>query len=167
MNLSLSDILALARITASVCTRDELRLERELNAALSANLEAPVIRETILQCYLFAGYASVINAFIVLNHVVPREAETLREKNGSLELWQERGTELCKRIYGDQYEKLVQNMNSLHPDLAEWMVWEGYGKVLSRPFLSPRVRELLIVCMTAVLSVERQFLSHVRGALKT
>jgi 4-carboxymuconolactone decarboxylase len=45
------------------------------------------------------------------------------------------------------------------------MIIEGYGKVLSRPFLTAGVRELLIVAMTAVLNVERQFHSHVRGAL--
>ncbi len=28
-------------------------------------------------------------------------------------------------------------MKQLHPDLADWMIWEGYGKVLARPFLSP------------------------------
>jgi 4-carboxymuconolactone decarboxylase len=56
-------------------------------------------------------------------------------------------------------------MKQLHPDLSDWMIREGYGKVLARPFLSPVVRELLIVAMTAVLQAERQFYSHVRGAL--
>jgi alkylhydroperoxidase/carboxymuconolactone decarboxylase family protein YurZ len=60
---------------------------------------------------------------------------------------------------------LMEHMRQLHPDLADWIILEGYGKVLSRPFLSPRVRELLIVAMTAVLQVERQFQSHVRGSI--
>ena len=73
---------------------------------------------------------------------------------------------LCRKIYAGQYSRLVGNMKRLHPDLADWMIQEGYGKVLSRPFLSLRVRELLIVAMTAVLQVERQFHSHVKGALQ-
>ncbi|HSP06949.1 MAG TPA: carboxymuconolactone decarboxylase family protein [Acidobacteriota bacterium] len=161
----LPEILHLARITACIGLRDEARLTAELNIALGEDLPAPLIREAILQSYLFAGYAAAINAFIVFNKLVPKEEEALQEKKGSLRLWISRGTELCRRIYGSQYEKLVRNMKSLHPDLADWMVWEGYGKVLSRPFLSLRVRELLIVTMTAVLGVDRQFLSHVRGAL--
>jgi alkylhydroperoxidase/carboxymuconolactone decarboxylase family protein YurZ len=56
-------------------------------------------------------------------------------------------------------------MKRLHPDLADWMIQEGYGKVLARPFLSPMVRELLIVAMTAALQTDRQFYSHARGAL--
>lgn len=165
MELTLTEILHLCRITACVGLRDELRLERELNVALSEDISPPVIRESILQSYLFAGYAAAINAFIVFNKVVPPEEGVLREKKGSLREWKARGIELCRKIYGSQYKKLVDNMNSLHPDLADWMIWEGYGKVLSRPFLTPRVRELLIVSITAVLGVERQFLSHVRGAL--
>lgn len=165
MDLGLPEILHLARVTACIGLRDDERLKSELRVALGEDISPPLIREAILQSYLFAGYAATINAFIVFNHLVPAEEGALQEKKGSLRLWISRGKELCRKIYGSQYEKLVSNMKALHPDLADWMIWEGYGKVLSRPFLSPRVRELLIVCMTAVLAVERQFHSHVRGAL--
>lgn len=162
--IGLEDIVRLARITACVALRDETKLGRELQVALSENVSVWWIRETILQSYLFAGYAAAINAFVLLNSLAP-EGEILRETGGSLRKWKQRGEKLCKMIYGKNYNKLIRNMKALHPDLADWMLWEGYGKVLSRPFLSPRVRELLIVCITAVLGVQRQFLSHVRGAL--
>jgi alkylhydroperoxidase/carboxymuconolactone decarboxylase family protein YurZ len=136
-----------------------------LRTALNAGIETAKIREAILQSYLFAGYASAINAFIVFNRLVPGNAECFQEAEGSVEEWRKRGEDLCRVIYGQQYEKMVQNMNRLHPDLADWMIFEGYGKVLSRPFLTPVVREFLILAMTAVLNVERQFHSHVRGAL--
>lgn len=157
-------IHALVRISACVGIRDEVHLERELKRALKRKVPVLLIREAILQSYLFAGYAAAINAFIVLNRIAPSR-QFLREGNGSPAVWKRRGKELCRRIYDDQYHRLLENMNSLHPDLAEWMIWEGYGKVLSRPFLSPMVRELLIAGMTAVLGTERQFHSHVRGAL--
>jgi 4-carboxymuconolactone decarboxylase len=118
-----------------------------------------------LQTYLFAGYPATINAFILLNEVAGSDREFLREEPASLEQWQERGEEFCRKVYGSQYESLIHNMKQLHPDLADWMILEGYGKVLSRPFLSPAVRELLTIAMTAVQQVERQFYSHVRGAL--
>jgi 4-carboxymuconolactone decarboxylase len=140
-------------------------LERELISALNNKIDPTVIREVILQTYLFAGFAATINAMIVFNKLVPGNKDYLREAAGSLEVWRERGIELCKQVYGNQFEKMVENMNQLHPDLADWMIIEGYGKVLSRPFLSPKVRELLIIAMTAVLNVERQFHSHVQGAL--
>ncbi len=157
------ELLCLTRISACVALRKESRLRRELREALR-KIPVTIIRETILQTYLFAGYAAAINAFIILNGLTSN-SEVFTEKNGSPGEWKRRGTRLCREIYRGQYTRLVANMRRLHPDLADWMIWEGYGKVLSRPFLSARVRELLIVAMTAVLKVERQFHSHVKGAL--
>jgi 4-carboxymuconolactone decarboxylase len=160
-----NEIQSLVRISCAVCLRDESKLEKEIQKALNSGVEPTTIREAILQTYLFAGYASTINAFIVFNRLVQNNSTFLQESNGSIEQWRTRGEELCRKIYGSQFERMVENMNKLHPDLADWMIAEGYGKVLSRPFLTPLVRELLIVAMTAVLNVERQFHSHVRGAL--
>ena len=58
------------------------------------------------------------------------------------------------------------NIAALHPDLAEWMVVEGYGKVLSRPQLDARERELAVLGILAADAQERQLESHVRGALR-
>jgi alkylhydroperoxidase/carboxymuconolactone decarboxylase family protein YurZ len=158
-------ILSLVRICALVGLRNESKLKLELQSALQQKTSLLLIREAILQTYLFAGYAATINAFLVLNQLVGDSTDFLREDNSSLEIWKKRGEKLCRQIYDDQFDKLTQNISLLHPDLAEWMICEGYGKVLARPFLSPRVRELLIVGMTAVLQVERQYFSHVKGAL--
>jgi 4-carboxymuconolactone decarboxylase len=160
-----SQTLSLVRISCAVCLRRESLLERELRSALASGIQAAKIREALLQTYLFAGYACTINAFIVFNRLVPGNGDCFQEPEGSVEQWRDRGEELCRTIYGEQFEKMVENMNRLHPDLADWMIFEGYGKVLSRPFLTPVVREFLIIAMTAVLDVERQFHSHVRGAL--
>jgi 4-carboxymuconolactone decarboxylase len=49
--------------------------------------------------------------------------------------------------------------------MEQWMVTEGYGKVLGRPGLDLGVRELCIVALLAVLGVPVQLYSHLRGAL--
>ena len=56
-------------------------------------------------------------------------------------------------------------MRELSPELAEWMIVEGYGKVLSRPQLSPVERELCTVAALTVMDWERQLFSHIKGAL--
>jgi 4-carboxymuconolactone decarboxylase len=159
------EILSLARISCCIAVRDQAKLRREFQEALQEGVSLQLIREAVLQTYLFAGYAAAINAFITLNELTGEDAHFLQESETGIEMWKQRGEDLCRTIYGSQYEKLVHNMKRLHPDLADWMVAEGYGKVLARPFLSPAVRELLIVAMTATLQTERQFYSHVRGAL--
>jgi 4-carboxymuconolactone decarboxylase len=159
------EILTLARISCCIAVRDEAKLRSEFQVALEQSVSLEMIREAVLQTYLFAGYAAAINAFITLNELAGEDVKFLQEDDSSPAVWKDRGEELCSKIYGSQYERLVHNMKQLHPDLADWMVVEGYGKVLARPFLSPAVRELFIVAMTATLQTERQFYSHVRGAL--
>lgn len=79
--------------------------------------------------------------------------------------WRARGEVVCARVYGGQYGRLRENVSRLHPDLAEWMVTEGYGKVLSRPGLALEVRELCIAVLLAGLDAMPQLRSHLRGSL--
>jgi 4-carboxymuconolactone decarboxylase len=60
---------------------------------------------------------------------------------------------------------LRQNIRALHPALDAWMITDGYGKVLSRPGLDLRTRELCIVAACAASAQQRQLHSHLHGAL--
>lgn len=55
-------------------------------------------------------------------------------------------------------------MRSYHPDLAEWILADGYGKVLARPGLSARERWLLILPVLAALGAPLQLRGHLLGA---
>jgi 4-carboxymuconolactone decarboxylase len=74
------------------------------------------------------------------------------------------GERTCARVYGDMYEKLRVNIRDLHPQLDDWMIMEGYGKVLSRPGLDLPRRELCIVAACAASGQDRQLQSHLHGA---
>ena len=63
------------------------------------------------------------------------------------------------------YDRLRENIRALHPLLDEWMIVEGYGKVLSRPALDLPRRELCIVAACAASKQDRQLHSHLHGAL--
>jgi 4-carboxymuconolactone decarboxylase len=58
-------------------------------------------------------------------------------------------------------------VRDLHPALDAWMITDGYGKVLSRPGLGIRLRELCIVASCAAAGQQRQLHSHLHGALNT
>ncbi|HEX6059479.1 MAG TPA: carboxymuconolactone decarboxylase family protein [Gemmatimonadaceae bacterium] len=79
--------------------------------------------------------------------------------------WRARGEATCATVYGAFYEKLRGNIRALHPALDEWMIVEGYGKVLGRPGLDLRRRELCIVAACAASRQNRQLHSHLHGAL--
>lgn len=53
----------------------------------------------------------------------------------------------------------------MHPEVANWMLTEGYGKVLCRSHLNIQSRELLIITILIITSWDKQLHSHLRGAL--
>jgi alkylhydroperoxidase/carboxymuconolactone decarboxylase family protein YurZ len=116
--------------------------------------------EALLQLVPFAGYARAINAFRILQEIAPHPTRR-GERGGS---YRRRGETLCRRIYGPFYGRMIARIRSYHPDLAEWILSEGYGRVLSRPGLSIRDRELIVVAVLAALDVPLQLRSHVEGA---
>lgn len=138
----------------------EAALRREIGAAIRAGASTARLDEALLQLVPFAGYARAINAFRVLQQVAPHPPPASKRVRSPRRL----GEALCRRVYGPMYGRMIARMKSYHPDLAGWIVSDGYGKVLSRPILDPRERELLIVPVLAAMEVPLQLRSHVEGA---
>ncbi len=111
---------------------------------------------------LYAGYPGALEGLRLLHQVWP--GRTRARETGGPSQWRARGERLCARVYGPAYPKLVPAVESLHPDLATWMIEQGYGRVLARPGLGVRARELVTVSALAALGWERQLVSHVLGA---
>lgn len=122
--------------------------------------------EAILQTHLFAGFPRVINAMALVRKLGVADIDGYWEDaTVSVELWQNAGELLCSRIYGNNYSKLRKTMGNIHPDLDKWMLQTGYGRVLSRPGLSARMRELCVLAVLAGQNVPPQLFSHLRGAI--
>jgi 4-carboxymuconolactone decarboxylase len=125
------------------------------------------VEEIILQSYLFAGFPRTLNAMRTWRVVSERPAPSTDPEAAAedFDLWRRRGAETCAIVYGEHYEKLRRNVCGLHPALDEWMIVDGYGKVLSRPGVDLRTRELCVVAACAVSGQQRQLHSHLHGAL--
>jgi len=109
-----------------------------------------------------AGYPAALEALRLLHEAWPGAPRRARAGAGT---WRTRGAALCRRIYGAVTPKLLASLRTLHPDMPDWVVVDGYGRVLSRPGLSARSRELVAVALLAATGWERQLVSHLRGAL--
>lgn len=134
-------------------------LRREIRAALAAGETPDRLDEALLQLVLFAGYARSINAFRVLQDLAPHRPSGDRVRDV-----RRRGQALCRRIYGPLYGRMIARMRSYHPALAEGILVESYGRILSRGGLSTRERELIAVSVLAAFDVPLQLRSHVEGA---
>lgn len=151
---------ALVRLAAIITAGDE----RVVRDAL-ANTKAPPewIEELVLQTYLFAGFPRALNAMREWRRLHPERAAA--DSPGTVDEWRDRGAVTCAAVYGGMYDRLRGNIRDLHPLLDEWMITEGYGKVLSRPGLDLPRRELCIVAACAAARQDRQLHSHLHGAL--
>lgn len=153
---------ALVTLGAALASRDAEALDRALHDALDA-ADAAHVEEVLLQSYLFVGYPIALEALARWRDVSGLEAGPPSDDDD--DLWAERGERICQSVYGGQYERLRANVQRLHPDMEQWMVVEGYGKVLGRDGPELWVRELCIAAVLAVLDSPRQLYSHLRGAL--
>ena len=121
------------------------------------------VEEVLLQSYLFLGFPASLNGMGLWRRLAGPAPSAPLELD--CPKWANRGLEVCRAVYVDQYDTLREAVRALHPDLEQWILVEGYGKVLARPGLALTTRELCIVAILAVLGAQKQLYSHLRGAL--
>ena len=157
---------AIVRISAAIAAGSEAAVRRELEAG-DRMASAAVIDEVVLQSYLFAGFPRALNAARAWRAIHPPAPTDVTEPAAGdrVERWRSRGEETCRIVYGSSYQKLRDNVRTLHPDLEEWMIVDGYGKILGRPGLDLKRRELAVVAACAATGQQRQLHSHLHGAL--
>lgn len=153
---------ALVRLAASL-TRDEAAQLEAMDVA--ASVAPAAAEEVLLQSHLFLGYPAALNALGLWRRRTGRAAPEPADEGPSL--WRERGETVCRAVYARQYDALREVMAGIHPDLDRWAVVDGYGKVLGRPGLDLKTRELCIGAQLAGTTASRQLHAHLRGCLNT
>ncbi|MDQ6873221.1 MAG: carboxymuconolactone decarboxylase family protein, partial [Gemmatimonadota bacterium] len=158
----------LVRIAGAIAGSPDGQVRSLMSEAVD-DVDPVQVEEIILQSYLFAGFPRTLNAMRMWRVVSSRPAPSTDPEAAAedFDLWRRRGAETCAIVYGESYEKLRQNVCELHPALDEWMIVDGYGKVLSRPGVDLRTRELCVVAACAVSGQQRQLHSHLHGALNS
>ena len=164
---------ALVRLSAAVAEGDVSELEERFVAAREAGVPPLWIDELLLQSMLVVGYPLALVAFGVWREVAGSDgvgggrhaAEPLAHEDW--QAWADRGATVCREVYGRAYHKLLLNLRALHPALEDLVLVDAYGKVIGRPGLDLKRRELATVAAVAVLGAAQQLHSHLRGALNT
>lgn len=160
MNKGISNLCLLAALLA----KDNFKKsENVLKIMKNKKIQPEKIYETILQTYLFCGFPATIEALkLFKKHFSNFRIEYHRY---NLEKYQKSGVANCKLIYKKNFKKLISNMAFVSPELKEWMIIEGYGKVLGRKNLSLKERELINVSILSSRYFENQLYSHLKGCL--
>ena len=159
----------LVELAAAIAADGEMALRNALARAAKARIDPDWVEELILQSHLFSGFPRALNAAREWRRASGRHAPNgdpdADPAPARVRAWYARGESTCATVYGDTYERLRANIRELHPALDTWMIVDGYGKVLGRPQLDLRRRELCIVAVCAVGEHDRQLHAHLRGAL--
>jgi 4-carboxymuconolactone decarboxylase len=162
-----AEALATVRLGAAAGSDDRDRLLAALESARGL-VSADFIEEILLQTYLFAGYPRAINAFFTYQGWVASHGSkrfTRGPESTDPEEWRRRGEDVCRQVYGQNYEALRRRLARLHPALADWTLVEGYGKVLGRSGPGVANRELAAVGTLIAIGAERQLQAHLNGSL--
>ena len=171
-----SQTRSLIVLAARIAGGDEASVREAFTQAFAADVPGQWIEELVLQSYLFCGFPRALNAAREWRRQTPRSAPSAQAQldapaaehagdTDQVSEWRLRGEATCAAVYDGMYEKLRFNVRDLHPLLDEWMIVEGYGKVLGRPGLDLPRRELCIVAACATTGQDRQLHSHLHGAL--
>ena len=162
---------ALVRVAAAVARGKAPELNARFAAARDARVPGLWIEELLLQSMLVVGYPLALVAFGAWRGVggpAPVEGDGAEDlAHADWESWAARGAAVCREVYGRAYHKLLVNLRALHPALEDLVLVDAYGKVIGRPGLDLKRRELCTVATTAVLGTAEQLHSHLRGALNT
>lgn len=179
---------ALVRVAAAIALGSSPELTARLAKARSAGVPGRWIEELLLQSLLVVGYPLTLVAFAAWRELTgprpsggsdgPGEGKGNGEGEGEgddaealahtdWKAWAERGSAVCRAVYGRAYHKLLINLRALHPALEHLVLVDAYGKVIGRPGLDLKRRELSTVAAIAVLGTAQQLHSHLRGALNT
>ena len=162
--------LALVRIAVATATGDETKLRDRMVAARAADVPPQWVDELLLQSFLNVGYPLALVAFGVWRSVAGPVLE--REQGEPIahpdwERWTTRGVAACAEVYGRTFHKLMLNLRALHPVVEPLVVVDAYGKILGRPGLDSKRRELCTLAAIATQNAPRQLHAHLRGALNT
>ena len=159
----------LVELAVAIAADGEMALRDAMARAVAARIDPVWVEELILQSHLFSGFPRALNAAREWRRASGRHAPNgdpdAEPAPARVRAWYARGESTCATVYGDTYERLRANIRELHPALDAWMIVDGYGKVLGRPQLDLRRRELCIVAVCAVGEQDRQLHAHLRGAL--
>lgn len=157
---------ALVTLSAAIAVAGSDDVTREAERALAAGVPPPALYEATLQSYLFVGFPRAIEGFFAVRPVLERAGwRPAPAESPDPARWRRDGEALCRRVYGRNFEKLLATMRGLSPDLAEWMILQGYGMTLSRPALGAADREVAVVAILTVTRMWRQLRSHAIGAV--
>jgi len=158
------DLRCLIGVATTTWQGDWPGLTAWVDAAQQQPIERDSVCETLLQCVLFCGFPRVITAF---EHFCQAWPSDTPPTGGDLPAEQRAaaGSELFGAIYGRNDAAVRAMLKNYHAELHDFVLEAAYGRILTRPGLTAKQREVIAVAVLAAQGQKRQFAGHARGAM--
>jgi alkylhydroperoxidase/carboxymuconolactone decarboxylase family protein YurZ len=129
--------------------------------------KAADLREAAYLVSLFCGFPKGVAALAVLAEIETKEGDPAYHHDARPAAPRKLGKELFHEIHRANAERQLDMLQRIHPDFADTVIREAYGRVLSRNFLPLKHRELCGVAALVVLGLTPQLRAHLLGAHNT
>lgn len=155
----------LIKVAACTWTNDRETLSECVRRCREVGVPRSQLEEVLLQTILFCGFPRAITAFGTLEE---EWATTSPSTGGHVAVSQQRaaGEGLFDAIYGDNSKNVKALLQRHHGELHDFILDAAYGRILTRPGLDTRIRELVAVAVLALADQVPQMIAHGRGALR-
>ena len=143
---------------------------KEALVAMKKGLESGVMKqravgELLLHLSLLLGFPLMLEGLAMLRSITGKSDSTVPKKLTAMEI-RRRGMKVMDRVYGKTLDRLLVNVKALHRSAPDLIIREAYGRIIGRPGLSLRDREILNVAVLTIQQLDQQLYSHIRGALR-
>ncbi len=117
--------------------------------------------EIVLQAHTLAGFPRTINALIKVHELgLHPEGTKHFDEHHNVDSWRKDGLATLDAVYGPVSDKMRANFRKMHPLLESILVEHIYGRVLSRPLVGRRMRELCTLSIIAGQNLPLQLVSQ-------
>lgn len=170
LDLKTRELCTITILTA-LCKSEELNVH--LIAAFNVGWTFEELREVMILSAMPAGWPASVDAIRLLSQWYQERNMPLApggEFRGDYfkANWYKKGYDKGVQLFGAQeWQRHLDGMALLDADLADFAVTHLYGKLLTRPILDDRTKELCLVAGFAALKSKDLLRLHIIGALNS
>lgn len=124
------------------------------------------MREAALQVAAYGGFPRAIEALGRLGAAGVAAAADAGAGDAEAAVRRARGREVFERVYAEGSGAVLADLEGHAPGFSGWVLEDAYGRILSRPGLGLREREVLAVSALALAALAAPLGGHIRGALR-
>ena len=144
----------------------EPQLRFHIGAGLSAGLAPEQVVEILYVTTVFAGFPAGLNGLAAAREVFAARNVRPAQSPPADSPRRERGLAALEATSRGAGQQVLDSLADIAPDMAGFILDFSYGDVISRPVLSPRLKEIaMIAAATARGTMAPQLKVHIRAGL--